>query len=372
MHIHITGMSPREVSPRFQGRDNLAATLEIALRAQDHQVRRAPEASGTPEVVFVGVTSPLSPAASYSFFALRAIGDALNRGTPMVFVVDDPDLNKIQAGARSAQRDISRLYTPYMMSKRIKRTAFTPVGKTRISAAIELLASDNWPVTVLPMHPWGNERSLGRVLGVNSDVVYLDPSGWLTQGNATSDVSPASMWFTDSRYSTDVLDPERVRWPVVPVNTRDIDEPIDVYLAARGIYQGKVGRSSHVLGWWTPTPHYVAAAKTVYVTDGDENSLIGGPYYLTPDDVEELSPHQHADLAAEQAAYLKEKSWDREMLSSRLADVIGLASSSVTRAGGPTRTESSSGSPTESLTPSSRSKASPTTTSTKRSRSSPN
>jgi len=145
-------------------------------------------------------------------------------------------------------------------------------------------------------------------------------------------LSPPPIWMTDRHYSNQTLDPTRVTWPVIPVNSAEMTTPVPVYAVARGVHQGPIPR---LPGWWTPTPLYVAGAGTVYLCDSEESTVIGvdSPYYLTPDLVEALDDGVHRDLARKQREFLKETMWSSATLSSALQDSIGRASSYAKRAG---------------------------------------
>jgi len=322
MRVHITGMSPRMVSQRAREQRTFARMLDTALAAMGHTVHRGPADDGKADLVIAGVASMLSPGATYALVGLERIGRALREETPLFLLVDDPALAKTKAAALSVTRDPDRLYTKYLMSKRVK-TSLTLDQRQRsdVFAAVEVLASEHWPNTLLPMHPWGSTLMAAQKLGIFSDVFAIDVSSQIPVSDPLRiERSPMSMWFVERHYTDKTLVRGRSNWPVVPVDCATMPDPVHVYGSVRGIYQGRVG---DVAGWWTPTPQLVAQACTVYLTDDAVEIGTGTPYYLTVDDVEALSEEQHTTLALGQRHYLEETAWSSDTLYSKLADVTG-------------------------------------------------
>jgi len=314
-----------------------ACLLEQALTGLGHEVYRGPYDGYDAELVLGGVTSALSPGATYTLAGLAHIGKALREGIPLLLYVDDPDLAKTRSGAESALRDTTRLYSDYLLSRRVSATRAPSVQQqVHISMAIEMLASEEWPPVAIPLHPWADPAIAAKRLRITSEVVPIDISSAVDPGEPfpiSPDVySPAPIWMTDRHYSKATLDPERVTWPVVPIDSSEMTAPPVVYAVARGVHQGSIPR---LPGWWTPTPLYVASAGTVYLCDSEESMMIGvdSPYYLTPDVVEALDDGVHRDLAGLQRDYLKETAWSSETLSSALQGLIGRATSSAKRDG---------------------------------------
>jgi hypothetical protein len=328
VRIHITGMSPRMVSPRARERMTFARTLELALTELGHEVHRGSDDPWDAELVLGGVTSALSPGSTYALTGLVAVGETMRRDVPLLLFVDDPDLGKTRSAAESALRDTSRLYSDYLLGKRVRSSRNPDVrAQVSISTAIEMLATEEWPPVLVPLHPWASQAIAAKRLRVTSTVLPIDVSPVVEVVPAPAPVDgPAQMWLTDRHYSPEVLEQDRVRWPVVPIDSTTMTMPPLVYAVARGVHQGAIHRMP---GWWTPTPLYVASAGTLYLCDSEESSAIGvdSPYYLTPDLVEALDSGVHRDLAGAQANHLKETTWSLDDLLSQLTDAIGLASS---------------------------------------------
>jgi hypothetical protein len=320
------------VSQRARELVTFARTLEQALIGMGHEVYRGPDDADTADLIIGGVTSALSPGATYALVGLETIGRALDEETPLLLFVDDPDLNKTRAAAQSAVRDPERIYSPYLMSKRVKQSRqLNTQQRAHVALAIEMLASETWPPVLMPLHPWASPAIAAKRISILSEVVPVDVSSAIELSDLAYPVQRASLWLTDRHYSPHVLEPERVNWPVIPIDSTLMADPAKVYSVARGVHQGAIERMP---GWWTPTPLYVAHARTVFLCDTDEGRAMGvtSPYYLTSDDVEWLGDLVHHDLAAAQAAHLKETMWNSDTLSSVLADSLGRVHSSRKRA----------------------------------------
>jgi hypothetical protein len=319
------------VSRRARELVTFARTLEQALIGMGHEVYRGPDDADAADLIIGGVTSVISPGASYALVGLAAIGRAIEEETPLLLFVDDPDLNKTRAGAQSAMRSPERIYSPFLMSKRVKQFWDLSLDQHRqVELAVEMLSGETWPPVLMPLHPWASVAIAAKRINILSEVVPVDVSSAIELPELKP-VTSAPLWLTDRHYSSQVLDPERVTWPVIPVNSATMPSPAYVYSVARGVHQGAIERMP---GWWTPTPLYVAHAGAVYLCDSEEGRAIGadGPYYLTPEDVEWLPEDVHHELAAAQAAYLKETMWNSDTLSSVLADSLGRVRSSRKRA----------------------------------------
>jgi hypothetical protein len=320
------------VSQRARELVTFARTLERALVAMNHEVYRGPDEPDSADLIIGGVTSALSPGATYALVGLETIGRALLEETPLLLFVDDPDLNKTRAAAQSALRELDRLYSPYLMSKRVKQSRnLTKKQRTHITAALTVLSEEVWPPVLMPLHPWASPAIAAKRISIVSEVVPVDVSSAIELPELVYPPQPAMLWLTDRHYSPEQLDPDRVNWPVIPIDSTTMANPAKVYSVARGVHQGAIERMP---GWWTPTPLYVAHARTVYLCGTDEGRAMGvtSPYYLTPDDVEWLGDLVHHDLAAAQAAHLKETMWNSDTLSSVLADSLGRVHSSRKRA----------------------------------------
>jgi hypothetical protein len=320
------------VSQRAREQVSFARTLEQALLGLGKQVYRGPIDVGPADLVLGGVSSPISPGATYALVALERIGQALTEGTPLLLFVDDPRLDKIRSGALSVMRDESRLYTGFLMSKRVKQSHhLTDTQKQHIRIAVEMLAGTEWPPVLVPLHPWASTAIAAKRLGIVTDVIGLDVSAVIEVFAPPVPEPAAKIWLTDRHYSDQTLPTERVLWPVIPIDSMAIPDVVRVYSVARGIHQGTIARMP---GWWTPTPLYVAEAGVVFLPGYEESQAIGThtPYYLTPDVVEMLDDAGYRDLADQQADYLKETMWDSSTLSSHLMDSLGRVSSSRKRA----------------------------------------
>lgn len=330
MRIHITGMSPRMVSWRTRERVTFAGALESALREIGHEVHRGPDLPWEADLVLGGVTSAMSPGATYALVGLEHIGRALDEQTPLLLFVDDPDLGKTRSAAQSVLRDPDRLTSPYLMSKRVKQSRYvTGDQEKHILTAVEMLGEESWPPVLAPLHPWGSPALAGKRVGIVSDVWGIDVSPVVElPASPHSRPAQAEVWLTDRHYSSRLLDPARVRWPVIPIDSSVMASPSVVYAVARGVHQGAIPRMP---GWWTPTPLYAAHAHTAYLCESEESAAIGpeSPYYLTPDHVESCNSAGHELLVERQRAHLKETMWTRETLSSALEDLTGRASSSA-------------------------------------------
>lgn len=337
MKIHITGMSPRMVSHRALTQISFASLIATSLADSGHEVVRDARVHDEADVVVVGVSSVLSPAATYSVVALGILARALDRGTPVVLFTDQPNLRNIRQSVASVRRDPDRLWSDFLASKRVRASA--DFSRDAVIDAVDMLGQDVWPTVLIPVHAWGGSSWLSSALGVHSDAVAIDPSPILLDQLATmpwwNHGRRAAVWLCEQHYVKSPLSRSRTTWHPLSVKSQGDWNTVDNYAGARGVYQNQQDRFP---GWWTPTPLFAARAGAAYLTGIDEGYLMGGPYYKTIDEIEGLTGDQLAELVHSQADHIKDISWDRATCTSALEAVIGQSVSFVRQ--GTTSTES--------------------------------
>jgi hypothetical protein len=326
LRIHISGMSPRMVSHRSRTRISFASLLADGLAASGHEVVRDARIQDDADVVVVGVSSVLSPAATYSVVALGIIADALHRGRPLVLFTDQPNLGNIREAVASVRRDPDRLWSDFLTAKRVIASA--NFSRDDVMDAIDMLGQDVWPTVMVPVHGWGPQTGLSHKLGIVSEVVKVDISPILVdQLNAIpwwDHGRRAWVWLCEQHYVKSHLSPSRTTWYPIQVKSPANWETLDHYAGARGVFQDQQDRFP---GWWTPTPFFAARAGAIYLTGIDEGYLMGAPYYKTVDEIEGLSERELDDLALSQIEHIKDVSWDRATCTSALEAVIGQSTS---------------------------------------------
>ena len=325
MKIHITGMAPRMVSRRARAKISFSSLLADALTSAGNEVVRDAEHHGDVDLVVVGVSSMLSPAATYTLVGLELLARAVEDEVPLLLLADDPKLSKTHDAAVSVRRDPDRLWSDFLRPKRVR--ASDGISRDRVMDAVDILGSDWWPPVLVPMHAWARVGSLSHRLRVQSPAIPLDPSPVLDMQLRTlgyQRAAHARMWMVETNYADEGLDAERTMWPSLQVKNDPAWSVVSSYGAAAGVFQGAVKKCP---GWWTPTPQFAARAGTVFVTDLDEGLSIGGPYYHIVDDVEHRDDSSLRELAYQQQDHLRGESWDFATLISTLEDVTGQASS---------------------------------------------
>lgn len=316
------------VSDRARAKISFSSLLADALRAANHEVARDAELHEDVDLVMVGLTSMLSPAATYSIVALGTLGRALKNDTPVVLFVDDPDMGKVRDAAASVRRDPDRLWSDFLAPKRV--LASERHDPELVMSAVDLLGGGigEWPTTMVPLHAWGRTTSLQQQLRIHSHVQPIDVSPVLMiqlMSAAWHRPNDAKLWLCEENYTPCSLSNGRTTWPILRSKNNPSWGTLDVYGTARAVHQEAVLRSP---GWWTPTPVFAAHAGSVYLTGLEEADRLGGPYYLTVDQIESMDSDQHTALAADQYEHLKEQSWDLATLISTLEAVLGQSSSS--------------------------------------------
>lgn len=350
MRILITGMTSRTTSEKR----SMAFTCLLArqLHRMGHDVDltwlRDGRTDGNSAVrgydaVFVGVSSPLSPSATYTIPALLTIHAARMAGNLAALIVDDPDARKIIDGTTSLLRKPSRLSSTYY-EKRPGSEALRAKTNTRtcVLTTAAWILSDIDTTILWPAHPWASSLPLSSVFAGGSErLVGVDVTAPLLALAETQSFTPQRpdrllAWMIETAYAGSGAQAARaarnatksVRQASLTVKTKDTDivAAVEAYQVGYGITQPETGDGYH--GWWTPTPALaLSLADTIYVPPANEGMRIGGHLYRLPYQLEGLDPYDYDLVLAHQQAEFMEKSWPSSTLSTHLTGVIGPTSS---------------------------------------------
>jgi len=342
MKILITGMTSRTTSEKR----SMAFTALLArqLRRMGHDVdltwiRDKYESVREYDAVLVGVSSPLSPSATYTIPALLTIHQARMAGNLSALIVDDPDARKIIDGTTSLLRKPTRLSSTYY-EKRPGSADLRPGGNTRTCVlTTSAWVLDDTETTILwPAHPWASSLPLSSVFAGGSErLTGIDVTAPLLALAETKEFLPQRLdrmraWMIEIAYAgrsgmahkaaRGITKSVRQASLTVKTDDTDITAAVEAYQLGYGITQPNIGDGYH--GWWTPTPALaLSLANTIYVPPSNEGLILGGHLYRLPYQLEGLDDYDYDLVLAHQQAEFMENSWPSSTLSTHLNGVIG-------------------------------------------------
>lgn len=192
--ILVTGMTSPQSSRRLNSRSvAFSGALASIAESGGHEVNlTAPSARTTLEdlrqydSIVIGLTSPLSVTANFSFGALVMIGRLIG-DKRLSFLIDTDLPGKISAGIRSLQKDRDQLIKPFYSTRREYKDFLSDASlQSFASAAIDFLGSDtaSWPMSVFPALPWSSAKEVEEKLpkaaaqslyGITVDSFFVEP-----------------------------------------------------------------------------------------------------------------------------------------------------------------------------------------------------
>jgi 2-polyprenyl-3-methyl-5-hydroxy-6-metoxy-1,4-benzoquinol methylase len=334
VRILITGTSPMQCgrTNRYQ----YGSVLDLyarALREAGHEVVHRVWIPGDDlapyDVALVGLVPWNSIAARHVYTVCDVIYRARENDVGLVFAVDDWGFPKIHGAARSLVKDVrKRLFTT--IKGRTDREWAEGPGLQMIEACVAALATRPWPTTLVPAFPWGAHDKLGSIPA--KELVFIDPTAVQVDDYLphVEDVhSRRREWMlgtlSDQRAWYGALD---LTWPVTYVGSKPsraetvIKEP-ELIRQLSGMWGSLCPPQPHAGGgWWRCRYVYSALTGAVLLADEAEVEALGGPYLLSPPDVEGSTDRELERLGQDQAERLFEASWTREHLTQVLHQTL--------------------------------------------------
>ncbi len=324
MRVLIMGANARTGSARYSQRFVTFAGMikrahelggdEVFIREWEPDVMR--EGWGK---VYLGLSSPAYIGSDRIFgvlLALSELRDGPDHDPRLRFFIDDPDLRVLRNAITSVANDPTKLFAPF----NAKRKHFHVVAddkkmRARIVRGLEILTAEKgaWPITYIPMFPWGSEVTLSKALlpAQRESVRGFDPTTLVPVDDlvAAADETPVStalvprepFWLAESPKHDAWTKSTHVRAPILSVNVGNDAARLSLYRQAIGVLEAPL--SAMGPGWWSPRMLMAAYAKTYYATEwrGLRDMDQRTPYVQAlPSAYEELNELERSILIAQQ------------------------------------------------------------------------
>ncbi len=166
MKILVTGMTSRQANPRAAERaQNFTGLLVAALQVEPNEVHwREPDVTWTREYlddydhVIVGVSPLLSLASNRAYGALNVIGHMWDDG-PLTLLLDTPDAKKVATNLKVVSANPETLTKRFFSYRKGYAQACVATKRAHLVRTVEVLATSDWPTTIVPALPWQTQDS---------------------------------------------------------------------------------------------------------------------------------------------------------------------------------------------------------------------
>jgi len=232
--------------------------------------------------IYLGLASPAYIGSDRIFGVLTAIAelrDGPDHDPRLRFFIDDPDLRVLRNAVTSVANDPVKILAPFNVKrKNYHHVVDDQKARNRVVRGLEILTAQDmaWPLTFIPMFPWGSEVALSRPLlpHQRESVRGFDPSGLVPVEDlaAESEKKPVSsvliprdpFWVAESPKHDPWTKSTHVTSPVLSAKVGNDAARLSLYRQALGVLEPQLSAAGP--GWWSPRMLMAALAKTYYAT----------------------------------------------------------------------------------------------------------
>lgn len=312
MDILLTGATAAHVSAERNSRTiTFSGLINDALVSDHHHVTWIePSVSMSREylaefdAVIVGVAPPTSTAAHRIYGSLSIIHHAWEIGN-LRLIIDAPDPQRVWAGLRAIHSKPEDLLKDFYSKKSEYRKIKNKEVFKRIYNAVDLLYTQEWPITYYPRLPWMSFSSVSSYIPkVTSDnLVGLCFDRKLLESPNLYDVSPqAFFWVTDTPNSDWTRQQEKlVNLPILSLKTSRWEKTSEAFekLSQSIGCMASVYRNNDP--WWSPSISQALHVGVPVVTDWLLSSILGESWAVLPMSIENMTYAERKILAYNQA-----------------------------------------------------------------------
>jgi hypothetical protein len=261
------------------------------------------------DLIFVGLASPSSLSAHYSYGAFAIANKAKELGK-LRLIIDAPEPQKIKTTIRDFYTGTDDFYKDFY-SKRVQYDkASTPENKEQILAFVDYLHNEKWPQTYVPSMPWFSKKFIidslpnldeSAVVPLCFDRALIDES--------EDRISPVytSYWCADNPKSawTKKIS-NSLTLPIY--NTRNNNYSTHEMVIDK--MKNSVGTliSTYKGGdaWWSIAISQSLIAGVPVVTEWRHTAELGAEWAYLPSTIEEMSPEERLVVAQTQKDFYRE------------------------------------------------------------------
>lgn len=314
MRVLITGSTAQQCNPmNHQRAANFTGLLvELFEKSGASVVWQEPSVSLTREDtasfdhILVGLSSPLQIGSNRLYGALSLISDLWNDPRLTLFI-DAPDPNNITRGLASVARNSDALFKDFFKARKDYELVKEPKYRLKILNACGLLATKEWPVTLVPALPWSTtaqfEEDLplgarGHVVLVSLDDILLNRFG----SSATRTTKPRDCrWMAERGSNKKWLKSLELSNPVLSLRA-DYRMDLNLYLpdrlsTATGLLHAPTRKNKT---WWSPKVAISLSQGTPVFTAWQHSISLGAEWAVLPSVYEKMPGDEQRDVAAAQ------------------------------------------------------------------------
>jgi hypothetical protein len=261
------------------------------------------------DLIFVGLASPSSLSAHYSYGAFAIANKAKELGK-LRLIIDAPEPQKIKTTIRDFYTGTDDFYKDFY-SKRVQYDkASTPENKEQILAFVDYLHNEKWPQTYVPSMPWFSKKFIidslpnldeSAVVPLCFDRALIDESEDRISPVYTSywcADNPKSAW-TKKISNSLTLPIYNTRNNNYSTNEMVIDKMKNSVGTLISTYKGGDA-------WWSIAISQSLIAGVPVVTEWRHTAELGAEWAYLPSTIEEMSPEERRIVAQNQKDFYRE------------------------------------------------------------------
>lgn len=259
------------------------------------------------DLIFMGVSSLSSITAGNSYAALWAIGEAVEKGLPILFYIDDWKMHGIQGNA------VALLNKPETITKKFFEGrvdyAWAVENVDKVKKGLEVLAH-NWPDVVMPLYKNGDHDLFKPKMPEGTNIIAIDPTAFYTPYDIVipEPEQKENTWvfgiLSDQRKWLDKLGME---WPLAHRGSKASkaeaggmpeSELVQMYADSWGVLSCPYWHAGS--GWLRIRHDHAATVGSILVSESKELSFISDAYSVTVKDVENMTLDEKKIIAKRQ------------------------------------------------------------------------
>lgn len=285
-----------------------ADTIRHAGYEVDHRPVEPEEDLRAYDLIFMGVSSLSSITAGNSYGALWAIGEAVEKGLPMLFYIDDWKMHGIQGNAVSLLNKPETITKEFFKGRHHYDWAVDNVDL--VKKGLEVLAND-WVDVVMPLYKNGDHDLFKPKMPEGTNIIAIDPTAFYTP----YDIEHRAYAEKKDQWVFGILSDQQnwlkklnLGWELAHRGSKaskaeagGMPEPelVQMYADSWGVLSCPYWHAGS--GWLRIRHDHAAFTGSILVSQSKELSFISPAYDVTVADVEAMSPDARALIAQAQS-----------------------------------------------------------------------
>ena len=311
MRVLITGSTAQQCNPtNHQRAVNFTGLLvELLEKSGASVVWQEPSVLLTREDyqsfdhVLVGLASPLQIGSNRLYGALSLISDLWDDPRLSLFI-DAPNPNVITRALASVARNPSSLTKDFFKYRKDFEVVQQPKYRLKMLNACGLLATKEWPTTLVPSLPWSTETQFQEDLpsGARGNLVLVSlDDALLNRFGAVNIKTRDRRWMAERGSNTRWLRSLELSNPVLSLRS-DYRMDLNLYLPTRlgsslGLLHSPTRRNKT---WWSPKVAIALAQETPVFTAWQHSGTLGAEWAVLPSVYEKMSEEDQREIVKSQ------------------------------------------------------------------------